>query len=413
MSDNDRKPLTGSDNERLRRDRSGRRSARRSSYTELSRPTSDMFSWHERGRPAQSPPAGRDFGTQSPRAPQMPPRQYIPEQWTRPIPPPLSDGMRRDPRYGAMPVQGRPAPGTDAVSPRATVPPPKKAAAQATRRKKRSRGRVIARRVAISMFGFLLVLLIGVWALWRYIFSGAHVGLTDLDISDVTIPKETVVLTDYRGETTHLDVAVETGETRGEEIVIPQYEGNYAHIMVIGVDSRDMNRINTNSDTMMLITLDRNSGTMRMTSFQRDMLVYMPGTNNLRKMNSAMYRGARYLLDTLKENFLLDIKDYVVINFNGAEEMVNKLGGVEIDVPNNPRLLADINRIIDEANYSDPAFKHDADSWSPYIEKPGLQLLNGRQAISFARSRKADSDYNRMRRQRQVIDTVFRRFRTA
>lgn len=165
------------------------------------------------------------------------------------------------------------------------------------------------------------------------------------------------------------------------------------NILLLGVDTRstDSSNINERSDSMMILTIDTISKKIKLTSLQRDMLVYIPGKTEPNKLNSANASGGPLLaIRVVNETLRLSISKYVVVNMVGMEEIIDLAGGVMIDV---------------------------SKAELPYVEgglsKSGLQLLNGFQAVSYSRIRHLDSDYMRMARQRKVLQALFNAFRDA
>lgn len=172
----------------------------------------------------------------------------------------------------------------------------------------------------------------------------------------------------------------------------PEVKG-IMNILLLGVDTRstDSGNVNERSDSMMILTIDSINKKVKLTSLQRDMLVFIPGKTDPNKLNSANASGGPLLaIRVVNEALRLSIDKYVVVNMIGMEKIIDLAGGVMIDVSK------------DEL---------------PYVEgglpKAGLQLLNGFQAVSYSRIRHLDSDYMRMARQRTVLQALFNAFRSA
>lgn len=102
---------------------------------------------------------------------------------------------------------------------------------------------------------------------------------------------------------------------------------------------------------------------------------------------------------TLNTNYDLDIQDYVTINFLGLETIINKLGGVTIDVASGD--VAEVNKFIQELN------EVNGGEWVGKLSGSGTQTLNGRQAVAYARIRMVgNGDARRTERQREVLQQV-------
>lgn len=164
-----------------------------------------------------------------------------------------------------------------------------------------------------------------------------------------------------------------------------EFEGDpenadFQNILIIGVDSRGEEQ--SRSDTMMLMSHDKNTDEVKLTSFMRDIYADIPGYQSY-KLNTAYYLGgANLLADTLREMFGLEIHHVAVIDFANFEHMVDIAApdGVEIDVEKD--MSEKIGVSLTE----------------------GVQSLNGKELLGYARFR-ADSegDFGRVRRQQQVI----------
>ena len=174
------------------------------------------------------------------------------------------------------------------------------------------------------------------------------------------------------------------------------------NILLLGVDNRDpeSKSIAERSDTMMILTIDNRSGQIKLTSLQRDMAVYLPGDDRLRKLNSANARGGPLLtLRVVRETLRIGTRKFVVVNMAGLEQIIDAVGGVSVDVSEKERLA--LNEELAMVNKTFPDTEP-----SPVVEAAGIQVLNGRQAVTYARIRKNDSDYNRMERQREVMQAI-------
>ena len=174
------------------------------------------------------------------------------------------------------------------------------------------------------------------------------------------------------------------------------------NILLLGVDNRDAasDSIAERSDSMMILTVDSVHGQIKLTSLQRDMSVYIPGKKGTDKINAANALGGPLLaMRVVNETLRLDIQKFVVVNMAGLEKIIDAAGGVLLDV--SEKELKAVNEELAMVNKTFPDTEP-----SPILEQPGLQLLNGRQAVTYARIRKIDSDYARMERQREVMQAL-------
>ena len=165
------------------------------------------------------------------------------------------------------------------------------------------------------------------------------------------------------------------------------------NILLIGQDRRS-HEGRSRSDTIILVTVNKPAGTLTLTSFMRDMYVPIPGRDDNR-INVPYAVGGMNLLDaTLKRNFGVNVDANVVVDFYGFIDMVDLMGGVEIELTEK------------EADYMNRNFSWDVDDGldDEWNLTAGVQQLNGSQALSYARMRKVgNSDYERTERQRRVI----------
>ena len=259
------------------------------------------------------------------------------------------------------------------------------------RRKEKLSGWQIASRILIAFLIFVFVLVVGIFALWRYTIGTAKTGVKDLP--QVSFKQN--------------------GETLTTTPPPPVRDGQIINILLMGLDFAGEGEIYSRSDTMMLATIDQKNNKLKLTSFQRDMLVYLPGTDHPVKLNAASQEGPQRLIETLNNTFQLDIHDYIMFNINGAEDIIDAVGGVEVDVPTDPEVLKYLNRLIEEQNAALEGWDDAARArWSPYVWRGGRQLLNGRQAIAYARMRELDTDFHRMNRQQEVVELLVQKVKS-
>ncbi len=186
------------------------------------------------------------------------------------------------------------------------------------------------------------------------------------------------------------------------------YDKEITNILLLGIDSRDMTSLRSRSDSMMIMSINQKEKKVKLLSLQRDMLVYIPGKTAPDKLTHATaYGGPTLTMATIENILRIKIDNYVAINMRKMETLVNTVGGVELDVT--AEILPYVNSIIERTNRvfsSTPAV-------AP-ISKPGKQVLNGRQAVSFARNRDTGrGDYDRMDRQQEVIMALFKKIKKA
>ena len=175
---------------------------------------------------------------------------------------------------------------------------------------------------------------------------------------------------------------------------------NYETFTVLGVDSRDKSKNKyTRSDTIMVVCIDRDNKKIKIASIYRDSYVSIKGHGLDKITHAHAFGGAQLAVDTLNRNFDLDIKKYLVVNFLNVADIIDRLGGVSIDITD--KELKYINGYIDEINRIDGT--KDA-----RITETGKQLLSGTQAVAYSRIRYTEGgEYKRAWRQQEVLMKLF------
>lgn len=166
---------------------------------------------------------------------------------------------------------------------------------------------------------------------------------------------------------------------------------NYStkNIALFGVDSRDHDYVGR-SDAILIASFQPKNASIKLISIARDTYVNIPGHGKTKINHAYSYGGPELAIQTLNETFDLDITDYVTVNFDSLAEVIDEMGGVDIDVTEEERIQ--INAYLLEG---EP------------LRETGLVHLNGPQAVSYARIRKIDSDTMRASRQREVLNCIF------
>lgn len=178
-----------------------------------------------------------------------------------------------------------------------------------------------------------------------------------------------------------------------------QRGSGYLNVALFGVDSRD-NELekDTRSDTIMIASLNRETMEVKISSVYRDtLLVQRDGT--IDKANAAYsFGGPEAAVAMLNKNLDMDIEHYVTVNFNSLIDVIDAVGGVEIDVQKEeiPYICGYAMEIMRVTGKE-----------SAGVTEPGLQTLNGIQATAYARIRyTAGDDFKRAERQRDVLAKI-------
>ena len=178
---------------------------------------------------------------------------------------------------------------------------------------------------------------------------------------------------------------------------------NRANILLLGLDmARENSR---RSDAILIATIGY--GDLRLTSILRDTLVDIPGYGT-GKLNAAYaHGGPELVMRTLNENFGLNIMHYVAVDFTALVDLVDALGGVDVNVTE-----AEMTRINQNLDAARGRFESLGYSAPPLTQCGENTHLNGVQALYYARIRKLDSDFMRASRQRALLEAMLARLRS-
>ena len=174
----------------------------------------------------------------------------------------------------------------------------------------------------------------------------------------------------------------------------------YRNIALFAVDSRKGKLgKGQRTDTIMIASINQDTGDVKLCSIYRDTYLNL-GNDKYNKANAAYAQGGpEQALNMLNWNFDMNITEYITVGFDALIEVIDALGGVQIDVAE--------NEINDLNNYQRSMFVEDEnDPLNENIVKvtePGLQTLNGLQATAYCRIRYVGDDYGRIERQRKVL----------
>ncbi len=177
-------------------------------------------------------------------------------------------------------------------------------------------------------------------------------------------------------------------------------------VLIIGTDGRSDDDTGR-SDTMILVSINKHTKKICMTSFMRDCYVNIPG-HGWDKLNAAYnYGGPELVMDTIENNFYVRIDDYVCINFNSFASIVDSVGGIDIEVSDseaeaiNVILQSEVNELMGD------------DKMDDMLSSGGKLHLNGKQALAYSRIRYVgNADFERTERQRTVMEKIIKKMRS-
>lgn len=175
---------------------------------------------------------------------------------------------------------------------------------------------------------------------------------------------------------------------------------NVINILFIGTDTRLDEDPAGRADTMMVCSLNKTNGAVRITSLQRDAWVTIGDNGHQNKLNAAhSFGGPNLLMQTINREFGLNITKYVAVNFYGICDIVDALGGVTVQLEDDE--AGTINHTVD-AKYGKVR-----PEWIP--DDATEARLCGSQALAYVRIRKLDNDFGRTSRQRKLIYAMAQR----
>lgn len=173
-----------------------------------------------------------------------------------------------------------------------------------------------------------------------------------------------------KGTNEELGISSETEEKSKKE--------NITNILLLGIDNQE-----NASDAMMVFSLDKDTNTAKLTSIMRDLSVDLGPNAEKHKINYAYnVGGVEESVKVVNREFDLDINKYVKVSFDGLVDVIDYIGGININITESER------KIIG-------------------VPKSGNVTLNGKQALAYSRIRKIDNDYQRTSRQRKVLMAIF------
>ncbi|MBD5464675.1 MAG: LCP family protein [Lachnospiraceae bacterium] len=183
----------------------------------------------------------------------------------------------------------------------------------------------------------------------------------------------------------------------------PMKEKGVINILLIGNDSRE-NGEDGRSDAMILISISDKTKTITMTSLLRDMYVDIPGHDGNRLNAAYSYGGPELLMETIEQNFDIEVHRYALVNFQAFANLVDAVGGVDLELTNGE--VNYVNGYLVEYNMLEGR-----PEGTDYLDTSlsGMIHLNGPQALAYTRNRYIGTDFGRTERQRKVLAAVMKK----
>lgn len=246
------------------------------------------------------------------------------------------------------------------------------------------------KKLAIALAVILAILLVLCAAV--YLLADSLLGgIGQLDQFQTLSPEEMETLFE-EDATVELEAAFDHAETvlKGEGVT---------NILLVGQDKRE-GQTTQRTDAMILCTINQKTKTLTMTSFLRDMWVYIPDHYNQRMNLPYQLGGFSLLNDTLAYNFGVRADYNVEIDFSGFMQAIDAVGGVTITLTD-----AEAKYLNERGNWGVEANK----GWTL---TEGENLLTGSQALAYSRIRKIGMDFGRTNRQRTVLAALLEKAKT-
>ena len=164
------------------------------------------------------------------------------------------------------------------------------------------------------------------------------------------------------------------------------------NVLLLGIDDGG-----SNADAIVIVAINRDSETAAMLSIPRDTYLYIPEVGHMGRINSAFAGGVERVKQTILYNFGIPIHYYAQIDFNGFKQAVDAMGGVDVAVSCQLR----------DWRLESPDLDPDVEeNWEMFTVPPGIHHMDGNFALWYTRSRKSTSDFDRGRRQQQLLRSM-------
>ena len=195
--------------------------------------------------------------------------------------------------------------------------------------------------------------------------------------------------------------------------LIPRENRNLFNIILLGGDGELTDDGSLRTDTMIIVSVNKDTNTVSMLSLPRDLFVYVPTESGAMERLNTVYGLAEssgwqpdafdLLRQTIAYNFGINVHHYALVNFSGFEQIIDTLGGVEVAVD---CAYQDYRLIGAELPEGATQSTEDEDLYTVDV---GYYNMSGAQALWYARTRRSASDFDRGRRQQQILRAMYHR----
>lgn len=264
----------------------------------------------------------------------------------------------------------------------------------------------------------ILIIAVGVWMFFQFA-DPAYKNAVIKEVSTWPVVRKIVGMTvqdDY--EKKIMDNTFDENNVGVDEHVAKKLTG-YTNIALFGLDSRDTQMdIGTHSDSIIVVSINNDTNAVRLASVYRDTMLKVTnpeGSVYYTKANQGFFKGgAEGALSMLNTNLDLNITDYAIINFSGLTEIIDSLGGLDIEITEKEKKY--INFYLIETRKITGMKCED-------VTEYGKVHLNGLQATAYCRIRytpfydeegkKYSDDLGRTARQRFIISEIVKKIKKA
>ena len=258
------------------------------------------------------------------------------------------------------------------------------------------------KKLLIALLIVVIILVIGCITAVAIIFH--YIGKVEVEDPKTAFPiVDSVVDDDLTSEPDSPPEVIEKADKKINENLAKNAteimsDDNVVNVLLIGTDARSKDD-RGRSDSMILVSINKNTKQVVMTSFLRDIYCNIPDIENTRLNHSYAYGGPDLLIKTLESNFKVRVDRYVRVNFYSFCDVVDTIGGVDIDVTEEE--ISYLNSNLPEVNRLQGYSDNDS-----FVTHSGMQTLNGRQALAYSRIRYLGTDFARSQRQRTVLENI-------
>ena len=236
------------------------------------------------------------------------------------------------------------------------------------------------KKIGLIIFLIVLGLIIGA-GIYAGTFIAGKIGALNIEQMD----------------TSDLDVNEKLAEEVSDTLTKNEFE-NIITFALFGTDSRDTGNMSAGrSDSIIIASINTNTHKLKLISIPRDTYVSVEGYGKTKINHAYAYGGEKLAIKTINQNFGLDITEYATIDFSGLIHVINKIGGIELNVSKSE--MDYINAHVNES------YKLTGNTYRT-LSNYGNVTLNGEQALTHSRNRTVGNDFYRAERQRDVLEAM-------